>query len=253
MNRLENKVAIVTGAAQGTGLATVKLFLAEGAKVVATDIQGEKVEESIKAIGSDDVIALKHDVSSEEDWKNVVAKTMEKFGKLDVLVNNAGFSTGKNVEETTLDGWNKVIGVNATGCFLGIKYCSEVMGTEGHSSIVNIASVAGFVGGSRAGCDAAYHAAKGGERILTKHCAHALAYKKIRVNSIHPGGIFTEMARVSMERHPDVLDNIKVFAPLAPHFSEPEDIAYGILYLASDESRTVTGAELAIDNGYSSY
>ena len=253
MNRLENKVAIITGAAQGVGLCAVKMFLDEGAKVVATDINGEKLFANIEALGRDDVIAVQHDVSSEEDWKNVVEKTLEKFGKLDVLVNNAGFILGKSVEVESLEEWNKIIGVSATGCFLGIKTCSAVMGTEGHSSIVNISSGAGLVGGPRTGNDAAYNTAKGGERLLTKHSAHALAYKNLRVNSIHPGSIMTDMLKMYIENDPNLLEWSKGFCPLAPYYSDPEDIVYGIIYLASDESKTVTGAELAIDNGLSSF
>ncbi len=253
MNRLKNKVAIITGAAQGVGLCAVKMFLEEGAKVVGTDINYEKLEESLKAFDSENVLAVKHDVSSEEGWKNVVAKTLEKFGKLDVLVNNAGFIAGKDVTTETLDEWNKVISVSATGCFLGIKTCSEVMGTEGHSSIVNISSGAGIVGGPRTGGDAAYNTAKGGERLLTKHSAHALASKRIRVNSIHPGAIATDMLKMYLEMDPNCMEATKVYAPLAPYYSDPEDVVYGIIYLASDESKTVTGAELAIDNGLTSY
>ena len=253
MNRLENKVAIITGAAQGVGLCAVKMFLDEGAKVVATDIQGEKLFVNIKALNNENVVAVQHDVSSEEDWKKVVDTALEKFGKLDVLVNNAGLILGKSVEVESLEEWNKVIGVSATGCFLGIKTCSAVMGTEGHSSIVNISSGAGLVGGPRTGADAAYNTAKGGERLLTKHSAHALAYKKIRVNSIHPGAIATDMLKMYLEMDPNCMEATKVHAPLAPHYSDPEDIVYGIIYLASDESKTVTGAELAIDNGLTSY
>ena len=253
MNRLENKVAIITGAAQGVGLCAVRMFLEEGAKVVATDIQGEKLFANIEALGSDNVIAIQHDVTSEEDWKNVVEKAVEKFGKLDVLVNNAGLILGKSVEVESLEEWNKGIGVSATGCFLGIKTCSAVMGTEGHSSIVNISSGAGLVGGGRTGGDAAYNTAKGGERLLTKHSAHALAHKRIRVNSIHPGAIATDMLKMYLEMDPGCLDASKPYAPLAPHYSDPEDIVYGIIYLASDESKTVTGAELAIDNGLTSF
>ena len=253
MNRLENKVAIITGAAQGVGLCAVKMFLDEGAKVVATDIQGEKLFANIEALNNENVIAVQHDVSSEEDWKNVVEKTLEKFGKLDVLVNNAGLILGKSVEVESLEEWNKVIGVSATGCFLGIKTCSAVMGTEGHSSIVNISSVAGLRGGFRTGLDAAYNTAKGGERLLTKHSAHALAPKKIRVNSIHPGAIMTDMLKMYMEMDPNCMEPTKIHSPLAPHYSDPEDIVYGIIYLASDESKTVTGAELAIDNGMSAF
>ncbi len=253
MNRLENKVAIITGAAQGVGLCAVKMFLDEGAKVVATDIQEEKLLANIEALNNENVIALPLDVSSEEQWNNVVKKTVEKFGKLDVLVNNAGFIIGKSVETESLEEWNKVIGVSATGCFLGIKTCAAVMGTDGHSSIVNISSTAGLRGGFRTGGDAAYNTAKGGERLLTKHSAHALAAKNIRVNSIHPGAIATDMLKMYLEMDPNCLDASKPYAPLAPHYSDPEDIVYGIIYLASDESKTVTGAELCIDNGMAAF
>ncbi len=253
MNRLENKVAIITGAAQGVGLCAAKMFLDEGAKVVATDIQVEKLTENIKALNNENVIALPLDVSSEEQWKDVVEKTLEKFGKLDVLVNNAGYIVGKDVTCETLEEWNKVLSVSATGAFLGIKTCSAVMGTEGHSSIINISSISGIVGGSRTGNDAAYNTAKGGERILTKCSAHTLAKKRIRVNSIHPGGIFTEMSKQVIAANPGLLEENSKFAPLYPHLSDPEDIVYGIIYLASDEAKTVTGAELCIDNGFTSY
>lgn len=257
MNRLENKVAIITGAAGGLGLATAKMFLDEGAKVVATDINEALLNESIGAIENENIIAVAHDVTSEEGWKNVVEKTLEKFGKLDVLVNNAGILLGKNVLEETLEEWNKIISVSATGAFLGIKACAPVMGTDGHSSIVNISSFAGLRGGFRSGGDAAYNAAKGAERLLTKHCAHALAEKRIRVNSIHPGGIFTPMVQMMMEQMGLGLEDLeKAHDPsqaLPPHMALPEDVAYGIIYLASDESRCVTGAELSIDNGMASY
>lgn len=253
MDRLKGKVAIITGAAAGVGLTAVKMFLDEGAKVVGTDINGELLEKNLSAFDSDRVLWVRQDVSKEEDWKEVIAKTLEKFGKLDVLVNNAGFIVGKSVEEESLEEWNKVIGVSATGAFLGIKLCSAVMGTEGHSAIVNISSAAGLVGGPRTGNDAAYNAAKGGERLLTKHSAQALAYKRIRVNSIHPGGIATEMLKKIISERPEMLDANKVFAPLPPHIADPEDIVYGIIFLASDEAKSVTGAELSIDNGFVAY
>lgn len=253
MDRLKDKVAIVTGAASGLGLVTVKMFLEEGAKVMATDINEALLAENMAAIGSDRLAWVRQDVSREEDWQAVIAAVTEKFGKLDVLVNNAGYIVGKNVAEESLEEWNKVISVSATGAFLGIKLCSAVMGTEGHSSIVNISSGAGLVGGPRTGNDAAYNAAKGAERLLTKHSAHALAPKRIRVNSIHPGGIATPMLKKYIEADPSLVENTKVFCPLYPHFADPEDIAYGIIFLASDESRCITGAELAIDNGLTSY
>lgn len=253
MNRLNGKVAIVTGAAQGVGLTTVKMFLEEGAKVIGTDINFEKLEANLKAIDSNDVCWVKHDVTNEEDWKNVVKVALDKFGQLDVLVNNAGYMAGKNVLEESLDEWNKIIGVSATGAFLGIKTCAAVMGTEGHSSIINISSIAGLVGGSRTGKDAAYNTAKGGERLLTKHSAHTLAPKRIRVNSIHPGSIMTDMLKKYLEVNPNALETSKLYSPLYPHYSNPEDIANAIIFFASDESKTITGAELAVDNGCSSF
>lgn len=192
-------------------------------------------------------------MSKQEDWEQVVKKTMDKFGHLDVLVNNAGLIIGKSVLDESLEEWNKVIAVSATGAFLGIKTCAKVMGTEGRSSIVNISSGAGLVGGPRTGNDAAYNTAKGGERLLTKHAAHALAQKRIRVNSIHPGAIKTDMLKMYIEMDPHCLDANKVFSPLYPYYSEPEDIVNAVLFLASDDARTITGAELAVDNGLTSY
>lgn len=253
MNRLDGKVAIITGAAQGVGLTAVRMFLEAGAKVVGTDINYEKLEAQLKEFDQTNLLYFKHDVSSEEDWKNIVNQTMDKFGQLDVLVNNAGLIIGKDVMEETLEEWNKVIAVSATGAFLGIKTCSSVMGTNGRSSIINISSGAGLVGSARTGNDAAYNTAKGGERLLTKHAAHALASKRIRVNSIHPGAIKTDMLKMYIEMDPHCMDANKIFAPLYPYYSEPEDIVNAILFLASDDSKTITGAELAVDNGFASY
>lgn len=253
MERLNGKVAIITGAAQGVGLCAVKMFLNEGAKVVATDINDEKLFKVIEELGTPDAVAVKHNVSSEEDWKKVIETAVSTFGKLDVLVNNAGIVTNKPITEQTLEEFHRVIDVSATGSYLGIKHCSEAMGTEGHSAIVNICSICGVCGGSRSGLDTAYNAAKGAERMITKHTAHFLANKNIRVNCILPGVIATDMYKAWLKVQPDYADTLKPFAPLAPHYSEPEDIANAIIFLASDEARTITGAELAVDNGYSSY
>ena len=251
MKRLNGKVAVITGAARGVGLTAVKMFLQEGAKVVATSRKMENLHENLKDVLCDDLLLVQHDVANEEDWNNVVEQAVAKFGKIDVLVNNAGLILGKNIEEETLEEWNKVLSISATGPFLGIQKCSKVM--EPGSSIINISSVAGLLGGPRTGNDAAYNAAKGGERLLTKHAAHVLAPKGIRVNSIHPGAILTDMLKAHLEMFPGALDASKGMAPLAPHYSTPEQIVYLMIFLASDEAGSITGSEIAIDNGHSSF
>ena len=153
----------------------------------------------------------------------------------------------------TDDEWHAVIDVNLNGVYNTCKFVVPMMREQMSGSIINISSTAGLRGGSRTGGDAAYNTAKGGERLLTKHSAHALAAKRIRVNSIHPGAIATDMLKIYLEMDPGILEASKPYAPLAPHYSDPEDIVYGIIYLASDESKTVTGAELSIDNGMAAF
>lgn len=251
MKRLEGRVAIITGAARGVGQCAVRMFLNEGAKVVATSRRMENLAENLKDVACDDLLLVKHDVASEEDWNNVVASAMEKFGKVDVLVNNAGIVLGRNVTEETLEEWYKVINTSATGPFLGIQKCSKVMGAG--SSIINISSCAGFSGGALTGNDAAYNTAKGGERLLTKHAAQILGPKGIRVNSVHPGAIKTEMLEEYLKMDPGALDFTKLHAPLAPHYCTPEEVGYLLIFLASKEASAITGAEIAIDNGMSSF
>ncbi len=253
MNRLDGKVAIITGAAGGVGLATAKMFLAAGAQVVATDLNEEKLKANIEAIGDDNIVYIQHDVTKEEDWQKVVDLAIEKFGHLEILVNNAGVLLGKDVLEESLDEWNLVMGVSATGPFLGTKYCAKAMSTDGRSSIINVSSVAGMFGGIRASGDAAYNSSKGAERILTKHCAHALASRRIRVNSIHPGAILTDMIKEFGKNNPDKAYDVRGMAPLPPHMAMPDDIANLITFLASDDARVITGAEIAADCGMSAY
>jgi NAD(P)-dependent dehydrogenase (short-subunit alcohol dehydrogenase family) len=251
MNRVKDKVAIVTGAGTGIGEASACLLAKEGAKVVVADIDianGESVAKRIIKEGGNGLF-VKHDVASEDSWKNVIRNTLDKYGKIDVLVNNAGVTVNKDIEQTTLEEWRWLMSINLDGVFLGIKHIIPPMKEGGGGSIVNICSAAGNVGQLWAG---AYCASKGGVRLLTK--AAALECSKmghdynIRVNSIHPGCTKTSL----IERLCENENMKKIIYGLHPvgYLAEPIDIAYAVLYLASDESRFATGSELVIDGGY---
>jgi cyclopentanol dehydrogenase len=246
MKRLSNKVAIITGAAGGIGEATAKLFAEQGADVMATDIQEGKLStwvEAAKKCGSK-IEWQVHDVASWEDWQKVVEKTISLYGKVDILVNNAGiYPFGLSTATTTKDLWDKVISINLTAPFIGSQLCAPHMRKAGKGAIVNISSIAGMVGGN----GAAYSASKGGLRLLTKDQAVEFAKDKIRVNSIHPGGVITPMteAFLSVESSKDMIRNMCPMERMA----NPMEIAFGALYLASDESAYVTGTELVIDGG----
>ncbi|MFS0836698.1 glucose 1-dehydrogenase [Paenibacillus sp. 1P03SA] len=246
MGRLQDKVVIITGAAMGQGETEAKLFAAEGAKVVATDLQEEqlnRVVEEIRAAGGQ-ALGLKHNVASEDDWKRVVEKAVEQFGKVDVLVNNAGISTDSTLDTFTMENWDKVMSINLTGCVIGMKYVVPEMRKAGGGSIVNISSIAGIVALNFTN---GYTAAKGALRSLSKASAVELAPDKIRVNSVHPGIIVTPMIQEALDQGAGHM--FEAGTPL-PRLGKPEDIAYGVLYLASDESSFVTGTELIIDGGW---
>ncbi|OCA92011.1 glucose 1-dehydrogenase [Pseudobacillus wudalianchiensis] len=246
MGKLAGKVAIITGAAGGQGAYEAQLFTREGAKVIATDVQTELLEQVVARINEsgEQAIALKHDVASEEDWQAVVNTTVETYGKVDILINNAGIYISNNVKDTTLDEWDKTMSINSTGVYLGMKHVIPEMLKSGSGSIVNISSIDSIIG---SGSSAAYAASKGAVRSLTKNAAFNYAKDKIRVNSVHPGVIITPM-----NEHQLASEETKTFAqkntPL-PYLGAPEDVAYGVLYLASDESKFVTGIELVIDGG----
>ena len=243
--RLQGKVAIITGAANGMGAAEARLFAKEGAKVVATDLNEEKLNEvvaNVKAAGGE-ITGIKQNVASEEEWKAVVAKTVELYGKVDVLVNNAGVAMSKNFATMEMDEWNWVMDINLNGCVLGMKYAIPEMQKVGGGSVINISSIGGIVG--MAG-SSPYTAAKGALRSLSKSAAVEYGKDKIRVNSVHPGIIVTPMTAPSME---DAMPYYKMHTQL-PYFGDPEDVAHGVVFLASDESRFMTGAELVIDGGW---
>lgn len=252
MSRLEGKVAIVTGAAGGMGLATAQLFVQEGAKVVATDVQAELLQKEVRAIDPDEasLISVVMDVASSEDWKQVVQTALDKFGKLDILVNNAGIFVPKGILDTDSEVWNRVIGINAAGVLWGMQAAIPAMQANGSGSIINIASIAALTSGAGDGGGAAYGASKGAVRSMSRHAAMNFAKEKIRVNSIYPGPIYTPMVEKGGVSREAIAEGLKAVCPLPPHIGDAIDIAYGVLYFASDESRFVTGAELVIDGGY---
>ena len=255
--RVQDKVAIVTGAASGIGAATARLLAREGAQVVLTDLntaEGEAVAASIRAAGAE-ALFLEHDAADEAAWERVIAATLTRFGRLDVLVNNAGIAgSGSPPDEQSLEDWRRLMAVNLDGVFLGTKHAIRAMKRnqpKPGGSIVNISSILGLVGGTRSG---AYTASKGGVRLYTKSAALACAREGIgiRVNSVHPGYIRTPLVEASFAQRGDPEEVLRKTEALHPigHLGEPKDIAYGILYLASDEAKFVTGAELVIDGGY---
>ena len=245
MGRLEGKVALISGAARGQGEAEARLFANEGAKVVFGDIldmEGEKVEAEINETGGE-AKYIHLDVTHESEWETAVKESVNSYGKLDILVNNAGISIGKNVEETTLEEWDLVQDVNSKGVFLGTKAAIPAMRESGGGSIVNISSIAGLVGIA----SAPYVASKGAVRLLTKSTAVQYGPENIRCNSVHPGFIETEMIRGILSNSEERAKRLAI-TPLGI-FASAHDIALAVLFLASDESRYMTGSELVIDGG----
>ena len=246
--RLENKVAFVSGGARGMGAAEAKMFAREGAKVVIGDVlddEGRKTEAEINELGGE-CLFVHLDVSSEESWTSAVAETVSRFGKLNILVNNAGVVSRVKLEDISVAEWDRVMDINAKGVFLGTKAAIPEMRKAGGGSIINISSISGIAGQSYVA--AAYNASKGAVRIFTKSAAIQYASEGIRVNSVHPGPIDTPMTAV---RQGDAEARAESSARIPiGRTGIPDDVAYGVLYLASDESSFVTGSELVIDGGY---
>jgi cyclopentanol dehydrogenase len=247
MMRLENKVALISGGARGQGATEARQFAREGAKVVIGDIleeEGRRVEAEINETGGE-CLFVRLEVTSEESWQRAVDATVARFGKLDVLVNNAGIFKLGLVEETSPELWDEIMEINAKGVFLGTKYAIPEMRKAGGGSIINISSVAGLIGTAYS---AAYGASKGAVRLFTKATAVQYAGDGIRANSIHPGVIETAMTAPNL-----LADEASRQLSIARHplgrLGQPEDVAYGALFLASDESSFMTGSELVIDGG----
>ena len=247
MGRLDGKVALISGAARGQGAAEVRLFAREGARVVFGDVlddAGREVEAEVRAADGE-VMYVHLDVANESDWREAVGTAVQAYGRLDILVNNAGIVRRASIEETSLELWNQVMAVNAAGVFLGTKHCLPIMRRGGGGSIVNISSISGMIAIGAP----AYNASKGAVRVFTKVTAVEHAKDNIRCNSIHPGPIDTPMIR---EGHADPAAMEQQRLSLVPlgRLGTVDDIAYGVLYLASDEAAFVTGSELVIDGGF---
>jgi NAD(P)-dependent dehydrogenase (short-subunit alcohol dehydrogenase family) len=244
--RLDGKVALISGGARGQGAAEGKLFTREGAKVVLGDVldaDGQQTAREIQAAGGS-AVYVHLDVTQETDWQNAVGVAVRNFGRLNILVNNAGILRMEGIEDTTLEIWNRVIAVNQTGVFLGMRHAIPAIRQAGGGSIINISSIAGLIG---VGGAAAYQATKGAVRILTKSAAVQYAKENIRINSIHPGVITTLMVTRGID--PEARKLFEQATPLGREGSA-EEIANGALFLASDESSYMTGAELVLDGGY---
>ena len=245
--RLENKVALISGGARGIGAAIARIFAQEGARTVIGDIleeEGRRTAAEITESGAE-CHFVRLDVTSETDWEQAAGAAITRFGRLDILVNNAGISARGTVEETSEADWTRTMDINVKGAFLGTRQVIPVMRAGGGGSIVNISSGAGIA--PQPGTSGAYAASKGAVRIFSKATAVQYARDNIRCNSVHPGPVETTMLRAT---RPDAsaLEAMVGRVPLG-RFGRPEEIAYGVLYLASDESSFVTGSELVIDGG----
>jgi NAD(P)-dependent dehydrogenase (short-subunit alcohol dehydrogenase family) len=247
MDRLAGKVALISGGARGQGATEARLFVREGACVVFGDVlddEGKKVEAEIRASGGR-ATYVHLDVTREADWRAAVATAVQAYGKLNVLVNNAGILLRAKIEHMAETDWDRIMAINVKGVFLGTKCAIPAMRAAGGGSIVNISSTAGLVG--NAGETAAYTATKGAVRLFTKATAMQHVKDGIRCNSVHPGPIATDMIRDMLENSAAWEQRLRRL-PMG-RVGTPEEVAYGVLYLASDESSYVTGSELVIDGG----
>ncbi|WPK13124.1 glucose 1-dehydrogenase [Lysinibacillus louembei] len=242
MARLEGKVAIITGAAQGMGAAHAKLFIEEGAKVVITDLNEENGQALAAELG-ENAVFVKQNVASEEDWATVIAKAEEAFGPVNVLVNNAGITMAKSILQTTAEEYRRIVEINQVSVFLGMKAVIPSMQKASGGSIVNISSLNGLVAGA-----IGYTDTKFAVRGMTKAAAIEGAHYNIRVNSVHPGVIATPM--VVQEDTKAAVEEFAKHIPLQ-RVAQPEEVSKMVLFLASDESSYSTGSEFVIDGGIS--
>ena len=246
--RVENKVTIITGGGTGIGKETAQLLSNEGAKIVVTDINEESGKQAVKEIKNNggEAIYIHHDVSKEEDWIKVAEETIKVFGQADILFNNAGIYIIKPLAEITVDDWNKLMSINVTGVFLGMKHIMPLMAKQKKGSVINASSIAGLTG---AAGHVLYGASKGAVRIMSKDAAIEYAPMGVRVNSIHPGYINTGMADYASEKTGQSKEELgSNLFPLG-YLGSVKDVANTVLFLASDDSAYSTGAEFVIDGG----
>ena len=243
--RLTNKIAIITGAGGGMGAVTAQLFAKEGAKVVLADVleeEGGKIVDDIRTAGGQ-AIFVSHDVTNEENWQALIAATVVQFKAVHILVNNAGIVGPLDpAEGLSTEAWDRLLGVNSRGVFLGIKHALPEMRAAGVGSIVNVSSVSGFIG--QMGLHPGYNASKGAVRILTKSFAVKHAHENIRVNSVHPG-IMPPMR----DQLPALEERVMTVVPMR-RVGRREEVAQAVLFLASDDASYITGTELVVDGGY---
>lgn len=242
MGRLNEKVAIITGGASGIGASMTKLFANEGATVIAADINEEALKEISKV---ENVHGMKLDVASEGDWQALVENVESKFDKIDILVNNAGVTSEKMIDDIDYENWELLSKINGFGAMMGLKYVAPAMAKNGQGSIVNLSSVTAQVG---MGLNS-YTASKGAVRAISKAAATQFGNDGVRINAVFPGVIETPMTK-GLESSAETLQQINALTPLG-RLGKPEEVGNAILFLASDEASFITGAELAIDGGYS--
>ena len=246
--RLEGKVAIITGGANGMGAEECRIFAREGAKVIIADIledEGKRLEAEIAESGGDAVF-VRVDVTSEDDWQAVVEATVARYGKLDTLVNNAGIARAHTPEDLSVQDWDDLMNINARGVFLGMKYAIPEMQKVGGGAIVNISSISGIVGQPQV--HMGYNASKGAVRIVTKSAAVQYAQDGIRVNSVHPGMMPPMRSSIAAQR-PGSRDSLIASVPMG-RAGRREEVGNAVLFLASDEASYITGAELVVDGGF---
>ncbi|NLR09008.1 MULTISPECIES: glucose 1-dehydrogenase [Lactobacillaceae] len=249
MGRLQGKVALVTGGSKGIGKAVVERFAEEGAKVVFTAIEKEAGDLLEKELIPNRLVFMQQDVSKKDDWDRIISATIKRFGKLNIIVNNAGIGVFSDIESMTEKNWNATIGVNLTGTMWGVKYGINAMkNNHEKNSIINLCSVEGLIGDPDL---LAYNASKGGVRLLTKsaalHCARE-GYD-VRINSVHPGYVNTPLVENLEKTDPKVKDHLVSLHPMG-RLAEPAEVANMTLFLASDESSFSTGSEFLVDGGY---